>query len=84
MARASRQEMHVIFLSGVAICTDELFITESDVFILGVDLSGLSGTDETGEVAERLASIWPCSFASTAEGMRPQNALQTVFLTARM
>jgi hypothetical protein len=32
-----------VFLAGEAICTDELIITQSDVFIAEVDLSGLSG-----------------------------------------
>ena len=32
-----------VFLAGEAICKDEFFITQSEVFIAGVGLSGLSG-----------------------------------------
>jgi hypothetical protein len=65
-----------VFLAGEAICTDEFFITQSEVFITGVDLSGLSGKAEVESAAERLASICPCSSASTKEGVRLERLWQ--------
>jgi hypothetical protein len=45
-----------IFLAGEAICTDGLFITQSEVFIAGVGLSGVVSSTEAefrGRTAEK-------------------------------